>query len=230
MPIVFINCSKSPHCDACWRSSEHVYATAAAWRPPSCFPIHRAKNGRQSITCLEGVPLWERRSASALGNWKESFATDSFATLLKKRRNHICGQIVNERHAKESIRQRWIDLRTSMGAEFSELPSYHGWLDRIFAGGQLRRICRSDCPLAARLLTSVATILRGIPWPVLSLADLATRLTGDSHALDRGMPLGRLCLSAIDSQCAVGDGKPSRRQLWEWAGVVIDELSAPSSY
>jgi uncharacterized protein (TIGR02679 family) len=140
---------------------------------------------------------------------------------------HAFGNIVNERQARDSTRQQWADLRSSTKIAFSDLPEYHGWVDSIFAKGLLKRLCRQDCTLAERFMSVVASVLRGIPWPVVSLADLATRLTGDSHAMDRGTPISRLGLSAIQSQNPLGNTQASRRHLWEWAGVVIDELSAP---
>jgi uncharacterized protein (TIGR02679 family) len=140
---------------------------------------------------------------------------------------HVFGPVVNERLIREAGRRSWVDLRTLITSEYSDLSNYQPWYDFIFAKGKLKRLCKRDCELGARYLQVVGTVLRGIPWPIVSLADLATRLTGDSHALDRGMPLSQLCLSAITSQHPMGEVQLSRRQLWEWAGVVIDELSAP---
>ena len=58
------------------------------------------------------------------------------------------------------------------------------------------------------------------PHDNLFLATLAARLTGDSHALDRGKPLSNLVLRA--------SGNPDRRTAWSDLGVVIDDLSAPA--
>ncbi len=146
---------------------------------------------------------------------------------LEEALTHAFGPVLNERLSREAARQQWDDLHASVAQQLSDLPSYHDWLDGLFSTGRLKRWCRGDCVLAQRMMDVAATVLRGIPWPVISLADLATRLTNDSHALDRGLALPRLCLSAIKTQHPLKDHDPSRRQLWEWAGVVIDELSAP---
>jgi uncharacterized protein (TIGR02679 family) len=140
---------------------------------------------------------------------------------------HVFGPVANERQVREEDWKRWLNLKASTAAECSALPEYHSWLDLLFSKGKLKRLCKNDCICAAQYLQVAASVLRGIPWPVVSLAELATRLTGDSHALDGGMPMSHLCLSAIASQHPQGADKLSRRQLWEWAGVVVDELSAP---
>jgi uncharacterized protein (TIGR02679 family) len=72
-------------------------------------------------------------------------------------------------------------------------------------------------------------VLRQLPQPAVPLAELATRITGDSHALDAGKPLSTLCLHAIAQQQGrkLSRSADCRRQLWDFVGVVVDELSAP---
>jgi len=67
------------------------------------------------------------------------------------------------------------------------------------------------------------------PSPRFHWLELATRTTGDSHALDAGKPLSALCLQAIAQQQGLKLSRSAdcRRQLWDSVGVVVDELSAP---
>jgi uncharacterized protein (TIGR02679 family) len=147
---------------------------------------------------------------------------------LEEALTHVFGPMANDRRARDERRERWRLVQASVAPAFASLADDHPWLDAQFSTGRLKRITKGDCNRAAKWLHAVAAVLQGIPWPLMSLADLATRLTGDSHALDRDRPLAGLCLSAIASRNPLGSNAFSRRrQLWEWAGVVVDELSAP---
>lgn len=54
-------------------------------------------------------------------------------------------------------------------------------------------------------------------------------MTGDSHALDAGAPLGALVVrfAAAVSGVAGWERAAERREAWDGAGVLLDELSAP---
>jgi uncharacterized protein (TIGR02679 family) len=147
---------------------------------------------------------------------------------LEEALTHLFGPVANERRDRDERRQHWRLVQDSVAAAFVTLPTYHPWLAAQFSTGRLKRMCKNDFERAGQWLFVVAALLHGIPWPLPSLADVATRLTGDSHALDRDRPLAALCLSAIASQHPPGSNNVFRRRhLWEWAGVVADELSAP---
>src|SRR5207247_3561375 len=99
----------------------------------------------------------------------------------------------------------------------------------ICTTGLLIKCSGVDFASASVLLRHTLSVLRQIPQPVVPLAELAARATGDSHALDAGKPLSTLCLRGIAQQQGLKLSRSAgfRRQLWERVGVVVDELSAP---
>jgi uncharacterized protein (TIGR02679 family) len=107
-----------------------------------------------------------------------------------------------------------------------ELAAWRGWLD---ATGVVRRLAPSP-DQAAILLEQVARVLRRLPSPGIPVGRLAAECCGDAHALDDGRPAGTLALSAVRALAglpfAADPGADSRRALWAWAGVHLDELSS----
>jgi uncharacterized protein (TIGR02679 family) len=155
----------------------------------------------------------------------ESGMCDSLAEAVQA----IAGPIEDQRRARDSASQRWADLFSSIEAEMADLRQYRDWLARIRSTGLLKKYSGDDCVLAGMLLRQALFVLRQLPQPAVPLAELATRTTGDSHALDVGRPLSALCLQAIAQQQGLKLSRSAdcRRQLWDSVGVVVDELSAP---
>src|SRR5439155_23182445 len=122
-----------------------------------------------------------------------------------------------------------LPIFTSLEPAMADLPEYRDWLVGIRSTGLLKKCSGGDCVSASVLLRHTLSVLRQIPQPVVPLAELAARATGDSHALDAGKPLSTLCLRAIAQQQGLKLSRSAgfRRQLWERVGVVVDELSAP---
>jgi uncharacterized protein (TIGR02679 family) len=91
----------------------------------------------------------------------------------------------------------------------------------------LRRLAGSvdERLLLDQALAVLAALSRS--GPMVRLPVLASRVLGDSHALDSGRPMATLVLRAL--ACEAGQPPPrnaaERRQLWEQAGVVADDLS-----
>jgi len=141
----------------------------------------------------------------------------------------IVGPIENQRRVRDLAAERWTELFTSLEPAMAELPEYRDWLVGIRSTGLLKKCSGGDCASASVLLRHTLSVLRQIPQPVVPLAELAARATGDSHALDAGKPLSTLCLRAIAQQQGLKLSRSAgfRRQLWERVGVVVDELSAP---
>jgi uncharacterized protein (TIGR02679 family) len=141
----------------------------------------------------------------------------------------ILGPIENERQARDSAAERWTELFTSIEAVMMELPEYRDWLAGIHSTGLLKKYSGGDCASASALLSHALAVLRQLPQPAVPLAELAARVTGDSHALDAGKPLSTLCLQAIAQQQGLRLSRSAdfRRRLWDLVGVVVDELSAP---
>jgi uncharacterized protein (TIGR02679 family) len=93
----------------------------------------------------------------------------------------------------------------------------------------LRRLAHNDPAVAGGLLRQALEIDRQLPARGLPLAELAAAVTGDSHALDPGTPLGTIGvrIAAGQSGAAAWDSTEAWRDAWASAGVLCDELSAP---
>ena len=92
-----------------------------------------------------------------------------------------------------------------------------------------RRYVDQDPERGRALLEQALGVIRRLPVRGLPLAELAATLTGDSHALDSGQPLGTLVIAAAAKLGRVDDwhGADARRDVWASVGVLVDELSAP---
>lgn len=141
----------------------------------------------------------------------------------------LLGRIENQNQAREVAARRWAEVFLDIEPALEDLPQYRPWLEQLRSAGLLKRLSGGDCNVANILLRQTFAVLKELPQPVVSLAEFATRVTGDSHALDAGAPLATLCLLAIARQH--GSRPPrsaeARRKLWDIVGVVVDELSAP---
>lgn len=112
------------------------------------------------------------------------------------------------------------------------------WLDEIRSSGLARRLAgeRSERELlddALRVLEALPRLGRsgGGPETTVRRGVLAASTLGSSHALDPGSPVATLVLRALArlagrAQPAGPATAAARRELWEGAGVVLDELSS----
>jgi uncharacterized protein (TIGR02679 family) len=106
-------------------------------------------------------------------------------------------------------------------------PALREWLDHLRAGGLLRRLAgRADERLLLDQALAVLSALFG-GGPLVRLPVLASRVLGDSHSLDSGRPVATLVLRALarEAEQSPPQNAAERRQLWEQAGVVADDLS-----
>lgn len=103
-------------------------------------------------------------------------------------------------------------------------------MQQLQADGVLKRLSGGDVTEAARLLTALRMLVTHLPAAGLPLAELAVLVTGDSHALDVGTPLGTLGLRLVASRLGQTewDEPLKRRALWADVGVMCDELSGPA--
>jgi len=101
------------------------------------------------------------------------------------------------------------------------------WLEDLRATGVLRRLSRNDPVIANGLLCQALEIERRLPAHGLPLAELAATVTGDSHALDPGTPLGTIGVRIAAGSAGAWAGAEAWRDAWASAGVLCDELSAP---
>ena len=146
----------------------------------------------------------------------------------------ICDSL---REAVEALSGPLIDVRAERRAADALWAALFGdddgrsapWVDDLRATGLLRRLSRNN-PVAARtLLRQAREIEQRLPAAGLPLAELAAAVTGDSHALDPGTPLGTIAVRVAASVGTVDawDGTEAWREAWTSVGVLCDELSAP---
>ena len=111
-------------------------------------------------------------------------------------------------------------------AGHAELVAWRGWLD---ATGVVRRLAPS-ADMALALLDQVAAVLRRLPSRGIPIGRLAAECCGDAHALDDGRPAGTLALSAVRALAglpfATDVSADSRRTVWAFVGVHLDDLSS----
>lgn len=102
------------------------------------------------------------------------------------------------------------------------------WLDEIHRTGLLQRVSLGDPARAATLMASAIDIVLELPAKDLHLAELAASVTGDSHALDPGMPLATLVLraAALLGGMSGWTDNAERRAAWANVGVLCDDLSS----
>jgi uncharacterized protein (TIGR02679 family) len=130
----------------------------------------------------------------------------------------LAGPLVDARARRQETEAAWASL-LSDGAR--------PWLEEVRATGLLRRLARNDLAVAGELLRQALEVERRLPARGLPLAELAAAVTGDSHALDPGTPLGTIAVRIAAGQGGAWDSAEAWRDAWASAGVLCDELSAP---
>ena len=142
----------------------------------------------------------------------------------------IRGPVKDLRAARDAQATMWETLLARWRTRLSHHPHGQRWLEGLSRSGVLKRLVASDADGAETLLAQAWEIIDNAPHEEILLASLAARTTGDSHALDRGRPVGTLCLRAISELTGI-DGVVNaelRREAWEAIGVTLDDLSAPA--
>ncbi len=141
----------------------------------------------------------------------------------------VHGPVENLRAAREAAAAAWEAVHSRWRERLADHPAATRWFEGLVSGGLLKRLASGEPGMAGSLLDQAWRILSGIPHDEILLANLAARITGDSHALDRGRPLSTLCLRALAEIAGIDGtaGAGRRREAWAAAGVVVDDLSAP---
>jgi uncharacterized protein (TIGR02679 family) len=141
----------------------------------------------------------------------------------------LTGPIVDVRAQQRAAGQSWAELFAAAGVAAGARPAVTAWLDDLRASGLLKRLSRGDPSVGRRLLEHALEIDRRLPAKGVPLAELAAAVTGDSHALDPGAPLGSIAvrLAAAAGSVETWDGSRARRDAWASVGVLCDELSGP---
>ena len=136
----------------------------------------------------------------------------------------LTGPLVDARAQRQEKDAAWADVLAAADPGRSR-----PWLEDLRATGVLRRLSCNDPVVASGLLRQALEIERRLPARGLPLAELAAAVTGDSHALDPGTPLGTLGVRIAAARGGAGawDSAEAWRDAWASAGVLCDELSAP---
>lgn len=135
------------------------------------------------------------------------------------------GPLIDARAERRSAEAAWAGLFDAVARDGRPRP----WLDELRRTGLLRRLSENDPGAARTLLEHALELERRLPAPGVALAELAAAVTGDSHALDAGAPLGTIAvrLAASTGGITAWEGAEAWREAWTSAGVLCDELSAP---
>lgn len=104
---------------------------------------------------------------------------------------------------------------------FKRHPALEQWLAALRARGTLARF---EPALAHDLLRGALDVFAALPAAELSLPVFAGHVTGSTHALDRGEPLGDLVERGLSF--LIADGATDRRALWARFGVSLDAVSS----
>ncbi|MGH7277102.1 MAG: TIGR02679 family protein, partial [Candidatus Rokuibacteriota bacterium] len=141
----------------------------------------------------------------------------------------LTGPIIDLRAQRRTVEEEWAALLAAAEAGAGSRFAVRAWLEELRATGILRRLSRNDPSVGRALLDHAREIERRLPARGLPLAELAAAVTGDSHALDPGMPLGTIVvrLAAAVGGVETWEGAEARRDAWASVGVLCDELSAP---
>lgn len=153
----------------------------------------------------------------------------------------LVGTVVNRRDARESIEALWDRVFEDAAQIVAGRSPLDQWLAELRATGLLRRLAGGDPARARTLVDQAVALAVRLPADGVSLAELAAIVSGDSHALDAGAPLGTIAIrlaqliAQSDAVYVHGNGKRSvnlrkaakARDVWATVGVLCDELSAP---
>lgn len=125
---------------------------------------------------------------------------------------------------RDSLAQMWADAHAHPAAADDRVDA---WLRAARRAGTVTRAAKQSDE-RRRLLLVTLDVLATLPRDGVELSRLASEVTGDTHALDYGVPLGRLCSSAVAAVFGMPRAQNAAqwRVVWSRAGVACDALSA----
>lgn len=184
---------------------------------------------RQAIANLLGAKTLPRGSVKVrLAHLDAALFASRFAVRLPDALDRLSGPLRNlpsERRA-ESARREEIWRRAGGHPATLAHPALAAWLDSLARSGLLYRLSPQEEEAMLGRTLAVLAVLLDSPAESASLAVVANRTLGSSHALDFGRPAATLVLSALAH--LRGEPPPrtaeERRTLWESAGVIADDL------
>lgn len=160
-----------------------------------------------------------------------SLLEEAGAGTLEEAVESIGGPIIDRRAVALSDANAWDAVFAPLASGPASIASdvMDAWRDDLRQSGLLRRLSAGDIGRAGLLVDQAAAVAARLP-PVgsagtgLLLAELASTVTGDAHALDLGQPLGALVMRLV-TRLGETDGT-DRRGSWAAVGVELDPLSS----
>ncbi len=139
----------------------------------------------------------------------------------------LAGPLVDRRAEREARERGWQQVMVRAEAA-DPRPQVVEWLRERRTRTLLRRYSGRDPAVGEVLLARALAVAGRLPARGVPLAELAAELSGDSHALDAGRPLGTLvvALAARLGGAHGWRGAEGRREAWESVGVLKDDVSA----
>ena len=132
----------------------------------------------------------------------------------------LSGPLVDARAQRQETAAAWAEVFAA-GDPGRARP----WLEDLRATGVLRRLSRNDSAAAGGLLRQALEIERRLPARGLPLAELAAAVTGDSHALDPGTPLGTIAVRIAAMRGASPPGTAPRHGVTPGRAPVCSATS-----
>lgn len=178
---------------------------------------------RGAVAGLLGLPrLPPGELRIPLGRLDRALRESRFGADLRAAMTLLGGPLRDRTAERAEERLRREELWAEAGSHPAVLarPALHRWLADLRAGGLVK-----DGQTLRQALAVLAALTP--PREEVRLPVLASEVLGASHALDTGRPVATLVLRAL---AVLADRPPprsarERRELWEAAGVITDDLS-----
>lgn len=210
------------------------YERTAADAPLQGFRIEKLTAAEHAaLAALQGRP--SRFSASMqvdIAAIDAALRQAGVADSLRAALEQLDGRIAHRAAEREALQTQWEQLRDACAhAELAALRQIPGGL------GLLKRLAGKNPVAAAHFLGKVQSVLKRLPAPGLTRAQLAAQALGDAHALDNGCAVATLVLAVLRSVLNrkassgledTGFEEASARELWASAGVLVNELARPA--
>lgn len=182
---------------------------------------------RRAVRGLLG-PTRPQRGASLtidLGSVAEALRRAGIADDLRSAVDALTGPVVPRAEIRdaEGARRDGV-LAAALSCRHASAIWFDAWVEWLDAEGVLTRLVRRG---DEDLIGSAAAVLDLLPVEGLPLPVVAEQVTGDTKALS-GTPLAGLVLRALALRAGrpVPRGREAEREVWETAGVILDDLSS----
>lgn len=182
---------------------------------------------RRAVRGLLG-PSRPQRGASLsvdLGSVAAALRRAGIAGDLRTAVEALTGPVVPRAEVRDAeLARREAALAAALPCRHAGAAWFDAWVDWLDTEGVLTRLVRRGDD---NMIRSAVAVLGLLPADGLPLPVVAERGTGDTKALS-GTPLAGLVLKALALRAGqtVPRGREAERDIWETAGVILDDLSS----